>query len=201
MNKYFKLLTCIISFLFSETTFGQSENQIQFYGYQLSKYDKPVMVRQNEYKPYYKFYEEKRQGRVILDEKSKRFSIKWKDGEDWTAKITKKEQKTETQEIYGRVLRTNYSGFWIDDNIECSLVTIKTYEGKCLIVLKTAKVVDDYYSIDVWKKIFTLVTNGECFNDLEKEIGTKQNQIKHNNSNSKNPPAIYKGKKNLYKKL
>ena len=198
MNKYIKLLTCIILFIFSKTTFGQIENQIHFYGYQLSKYDKPVLVRQNEYKPYYKFFEKREQGRIILDEETKTFSIKWRSGEDWTANIIKKEQKSETQEMVGRVLKTTYSGIWLDDNVKCDLIMMETYEGKCLIILKTGKVVDDYYNIDDWKNIFNFVTGNECLNEIQ--IDTQQKQIKKNSTNLKNPQALYKGRKSLNQK-
>lgn len=179
--------------IFVNTVVAQNRNQLPFIGYQLAKYDSPVLVRQNEYKAYYKFYEEHRQGRVIIDEKSKTFSIKWLDGEDWIAKFSNKATRFDKEELYGTVLKITYSGKWIDDNIECALVITKIDESNCIITLKTVKVIDEDYSIDAWKKIFTFETGGECFPTIAIEtIPTKkQNEIQKTKGK-----ALFKGNKN-----
>lgn len=184
--------------IFFNTVVAQNRNQLSFVGYQLAKYDRPVLVRQNEYKAYYKFYEESRPGRVIIDEKSKTFSIKWLDGEDWIAKFSNKATRFDKEELYGTVLKITYSGKWIDDNIECALVITKIDESNCIITLKTAKVIDEDYSINTWKKIFTLATGGKCFPDIEIETLSTKKQNEIQNTKGK---ALFRGTNQIKKSI
>jgi hypothetical protein len=142
----------------------QTKKQLQFFSYHLSQYQRPVLVSTNNYKAYFKNMGETReQGRIIIDEKAKTFTLKWLSGEDWSAKFTKKQSKVENDEFFGEVSRVTYFGKWIDDNFDCVLILTQTDSSGCITVLKSKKIVDVDYGIDTWKNIFTLGTRGECF--------------------------------------
>lgn len=167
LNKRTLIFLCLIGVgLFSSlSSIGQTKNEIQFYKYHLTEYMKPVMVAPNKYQAYFENMGETReQGRVILDEKAKTFIIKWLDGEEWNAKFTTKESKSEYDISLGDVTRTTYSGKWTDEDVNCSLIVITTKSQGCVLVLKTRKVIDKDYGINVWKKSLIFGTRGECFN-------------------------------------
>ena len=158
----------IASFLsFITTTNGQTKNQIQFIGFSMREYQRPILVSGDKYKPHFEnMGESMEQGRIIINEDAKTFAIKWLNGEEWECKYSKKETKTEHVDLYGDVEKTTYLGKWKDDNIDCMLIIAKTKTSGCLTTLNSKKVVDADYGIDTWKKVFTFGTSGKCFESL-----------------------------------
>ena len=161
MKKSLILLTTILATVNVVT--GQTKKQIQFVGYSLVQYKQPVMVSNDKYEAYFEnMGESMEQGRIVIDETLKTFTIKWLYGDDWECKFSKKETKSEHDDWFGDVTRTIYTGKWTDDNTDCMLVITTTKSSGCITQLKSKKVVDTDYGINTWKKIFTLGTGGKC---------------------------------------
>jgi hypothetical protein len=163
MRKSLFILTTILATVTAVN--GQTKKQIQFVGYHLVEYKKPVMISEGKYKAYYENMGEAiDQGRIVIDETLKTFTIKWLDGDDWECKFTKKETKNEHDDRFGDVTRTIYTGKWIDDNFDCIMEITTTKSSGCITQLQSKRVVDTDYGIDTWKKTFTFGTGGKCLN-------------------------------------
>ncbi|MFD1630230.1 hypothetical protein [Pseudopedobacter beijingensis] len=179
MKKIKRVLSLFMTLLLTNNLFSQDKNEVHFFGFRLSTYDMPVLVGVNEYKAYFKYSEDRRsQGRLIIDEKAKTFTIKWLSGEDWIAKFSKKQIKDGREDLYGDVTKIIYEGKWVDDGNECSLILIKTNSSGCITILNSVKVVDKYYGINTWKKIFMLGTSTCLYEDYGSSRYEKEQQIK-----------------------
>ena len=168
LNKM-QLKIFLIGTLFAITTatYGQTKMLMQFFGYSMMEYQHPVQVSGSKYQAYFKnMGESNEQGRIVIDETAKTFTIKWNDGEDWECKFSKKETKIEHDDFLGEVVKTIYTGKWTDDNFDCILIFSKTKSSGCVTMLKSKKVIDTDYSIDTWKKSFTFGTARKCLDDL-----------------------------------
>lgn len=142
---------------------GQTENKVNFHGYNLVQYKQPVLRYGDKYEAYFDNLGEKReQGRIIIDEKAKTFTVKFLNGDEWICKYTKSETKNEKDDWFGEVTRKTFSGKWTDTGFDAELVITYTTSSGCITKVKSRKVVDAEYGIDTWKKIFTFATSGEC---------------------------------------
>lgn len=143
--------------------FGQTEKKVHFSGYNLVQYKGPVWVSDGVYKASFQNLGEQRiRGRIIIDESKKTFIIKWINGDDWICKYYKIETEEVHENWYGNVTKTMYQGKWIDDNNDAMLIITKTKSNGCITSLKSRKVTDKEYGIDVWKNSLTFGTGGEC---------------------------------------
>lgn len=162
-----KIFLIATLFAITTTTYGQTKKQMQFFGYSMMQYQQPVQVSDDKYQAYFKnMGESMEQGRIVIDETAKAFTIKWLDGDDWECKFSMKETKSEHDDFFDDVVNTIYTGKWTDDNSDCILIFTKTKSSGCVTTLKSKKVVDTEYGIDTWKKSFTFGTAGECLDDL-----------------------------------
>jgi hypothetical protein len=159
--KYYLIIMILLT---SSILKSQTKTQIHFIGFSLYEYVQPVLISTDTYQAYFEnMGESMEQGRIIIEEEAKMFTIKWLDGEDWVAKFTKKEIKAEHDDWFGDVTRTTYVGKWIDENIDCLLLLTETKSSGCITTLKSKKVIDTDYGIDTWKKSYTFGTGGKCF--------------------------------------
>jgi len=167
MKKQTKILglTVALALLTQMPVFGQTESKVNFYGYSLVQYKHPVLRYGDKYEAYFENLGEKReQGRIVIDEKAKTFTIKWLNGDDWICKYTNIENKNEKDDWFGQVTRKIYTGKWTDTGHEAMLMITYTNSSGCITTVKSRKVVDTEYGIDTWKKIFTFAAGGECIN-------------------------------------
>lgn len=146
------------------TSFGQVKNEVQFFSYHLSQYQQPIKRANGEYEAYFKNMGESRErGKIIINEATKMFTIKWVNGDNWIAKFKKKEAREEHDALLGDVIKTTYAGKWIDENTDCIFVITETNSYGCIATLKSQKVIDLDYGIDTWKKTFVFGVRGQCF--------------------------------------
>ena len=153
------LLTSFI--LTSVIAFGQTK-KVQFFGLNLMQYQQPVRVGDG-YQAYYKNMGDTReQGRIILNETSKTFTIKFLDGDEWIGKYSKITTEKTNDPMLGNVDRVTYKGKWTDDNTDCELVVTTTESSECVFNLRSTKVIDEDYKINTWKKVFRFFNMNEC---------------------------------------
>ena len=153
------LLTLLIGT--STLAFGQTK-KVQFFGLNLMQYQQPVRVGDG-YQAYYKNMGDTReQGRIILNETNKTFTIKFLDGDEWVAKYSKVTSEKTSDVMLGNVTRVTYKGKWTDDNGDCELVVTTTESSECVFNLRSTKVIDEDYKIDTWKKVFRFFNMGVC---------------------------------------
>lgn len=145
---------------------GQTK-KVEFYGYALMQYQSPVLIGDGNYSAYYKRMGEIfSNGRFELNESRGTFLIKWENGDDWLAQYSKKITTTNQQDLeIGEVTQINYVGKWIDNYDECELRVLQTKNNKCVIELRTGKVIDTDKGINAWKKVFRFYTR-DCLDGL-----------------------------------
>jgi len=157
------LLTLLLAMLTQIQAFSQAEKKIIFYGYNLTQYKQPILRYGDTYEAYFENLGDKReQGKIIISEETKTFTIKWLNGDDWTCKYTNVESKNENDDWFGEVTRKKYIGKWTDTGKDAMLVITYTSSSGCITTIKSQKVIDMEYGIDTWKKTFTFSTGGEC---------------------------------------
>ncbi len=182
-----KLLICIllISPINPLSAKSQQNEQVDFWGYTLIEYQQPIKISQNQYEPYYKQVEETNYpyGRIILTKNT--FTIKWINGEDWVAKIQKKETKDEIDSFFKAFKKIIYTGKWIEDNVDCELEITLTETMGCMTVLKSKRVVDENFKINTYKKFFRFHAEGNCFEEAKLHIAIR-NAAKPAPDSSKN---------------
>lgn len=175
MKKLALFIFISISWLFAEAQMERKE--ISFVGGSRAYYDGKVATGTESPggKIIYKAYivnggDFNRGGRVILDEKNKIFSVKWDNGDDWTADFTKKEVK-------GKF--TTYTGKWRDSFYEAQLEIEDAGEYGCGTTIKSRRVIDEEYGINTWKKFWGLRTFGKCLIKQDEEAIriTKESRI------------------------
>ena len=170
-----KLLICIllISPINPLSAKSQQNEQVDFWGYTLIEYQQPIKISQNQYEPYYKQVEETNYpyGRIILTKNT--FTIKWINGEDWVAKIQKKETKDEIDSFFKAFKKIIYTGKWIEDNVDCELEITLTETMGCMTVLKSKRVVDENFKINTYKKFFRFHAEGNCFEEAKLHIAIR----------------------------
>jgi major membrane immunogen (membrane-anchored lipoprotein) len=158
------LLTFILISLTFLKSQGQNEKVVEFFGYKYAQYNRPVQMPNGEYEPMHSNFDDTyERGRIIINEQDKTFNVKWLRGEDWVCKYNKKESRNETDEWLGEIHVTIYSGKWVDENHEALIAITKTPNGRCIITLRSRKVIDEEYDIDTWSRVFTFITFGDCF--------------------------------------
>ena len=165
MRKKAKLIGLTLVLLLAQLNlFGQSEKKVQFFGYSLMQYKHPAQLYSDKYEAYFEnLGEHREQGRIVIDETAKTFTVKWLNGDEWVCKYTKTETKNEKDDWYGNVTRTIYTGKWSDNGYDAMLMITVTSSSGCITTVKSRKVVDTDYGIDTWKKIYTFATGGECY--------------------------------------
>ena len=135
---------------------GGQKNKLEFYGYRLMEYQRPILNGSGTYNTYYENMGETfSKGRFELNETDKTFLVKWQNGDDWLGKYNKKTVTTNHQDIeIGTVTETIYSGYWSDDNSECELHILQTENNEYVIDLRSGKAIDRDKGINAWKKAF-----------------------------------------------
>lgn len=181
------ILTTVLFFI-TITLFGQTK-KVEFIGYSLMQYQRPIPQGDGTYRAYYQNMGEKfSKGRFELNEAAKTFLVKWENGEDWLARFTKKAIEKNYQDLnLGYVTKTTFSGKWTDDNIESELRILQTDNNECVIELRTAKVIDNDKGINVWKKAFRFYVRG-CFDNTTSTVSNDQQQ--KSNAETKFPFVI-----------
>lgn len=173
--------------LLTTTLFGQTK-KVEFYGYSLMQYQRPIPQGDGTYRAYYQNKGEKfSNGRFELNEASKTFLIKWDNGEDWLAKFTKKAVEKDYQDLnLGFVTKITFNGKWTDDDVECEFRILQTDKNECVIELRTVKVIDNDKGINVWKKAFRFFVRG-C---LDNNISTISNEEQESSKSENKFPFI-----------
>jgi hypothetical protein len=161
-----KLLLFTLLTIASTVVSGQIK-KLQFIGCIMKEYQRPIYVSPGKYRASYEQTGETMdQGKIIINEKLRTFTIKWINGDEWECKYSEKETVNEHADFYGDVEKTTYTGKWTNDNMDCILIITKTNSYGCFTTLKSRKVVDVDYGIDNWKKIFNFGAQGKCFSEL-----------------------------------
>jgi hypothetical protein len=160
--KHFLTTLLIFSSAFA---FGQTK-KVQFFGLNLMQYQQPVKVGDG-YQAYYKNMGDTReQGRIILNETSKTFTIKFLDGDEWVGKYSKVTTEKTYDQMLGNVVRVTYKGKWTDDNGDCELIVTTTEKSQCVFNLRSTKIIDEDYGINTWKRVFRFFNINECLQSL-----------------------------------
>lgn len=159
----------LVLILISSYSFSQVRKQIDFNGFSMMEYERPILVSGNPsiYKAYYhNSGQSVDRGKIIIDEASKTFILMYINGDVFESKFTKKEIKNEHDQWLGDVERVIYVGKWIQDDADCSLVLTLTKSYGCVTTLNSRKVIDKDYGIETWKRIYTYGTSGDVLNEV-----------------------------------
>src|ERR1700712_1008691 len=131
-----RIALVILSGLLAQMTFGQTR-KVEFTGYRLMEYQRPVLVGDGTYNPYYRNLGETfSKGRVELNEITKTILVKWENGDDWLAKYNNKSIIKNHQDIeIGVATQATYNSRWVDDGTECEFRVLQSDKNECVIEL------------------------------------------------------------------
>ncbi|MBN9298610.1 MAG: hypothetical protein J0I41_16510 [Filimonas sp.] len=161
----------IFLFVFSSSLLHAQTKKLEFYGYRLMQYQRPILALDGIYKAYYQNMGETfSNGRFELDESNRTFLLKWENGNDWSARYTKKTTTTNGYDSeLGAVTEVCYAGTWVDDYSTCELRVLQTKDKGCVIELRSGKAIDADKGINAWKKVFRFYVRG-CFENAQPSL-------------------------------
>lgn len=158
------------------------------------QYQRPVLGLDGTYKAYYQNIGETfSNGRFELNEAKGMFLVKWENGNEWSARYTKKTTTTNVHDDeLGYVTEICYTGVWVDDYSICELCVLQTKDKECVVVLRSGKAIDSDKGMDAWKKIFRFYTH-KAYGSRNKENVTQQQVDIKSNDDDIIKDKIYDG--------
>lgn len=160
--------------------------KVDFAGYNFIKYKSALMSGGPHgtyvYQPLYENQgDQYKSGEIILDLKMKYFKIIWAEyGDISNCKFYKVDNLApeNNDKFMGVISKTIYSGGkWENNGIDAILIVSHMKDDKCIITIKSGKVIDEEKQIDCWKEAYMFATSGHCFEIIE-SIDVKNKRIK-----------------------